>query len=138
MDKGQLVPDEVTINMLKAEVESHPNAGGFVYDGFPRTVTQADALDKFLASRDEKVAALIALEVPEDELRSRLTERAKSSGRTDDADPAVIQNRIDVYAKETEPVKAHYKALDRYSGIEGVGAIHTITDRIISAIDNLK
>lgn len=138
MDRGMLVPDAVTINMLKAEVEKHPNAGGFVYDGFPRTVAQAEALDAFLAERGEKVAALVALEVPEDELKSRLAERAKSSGRTDDADPAVIQNRINVYLNETEPVKAHYQTLGRYKGIDGVGAIHTITERIVSAIDSLN
>lgn len=138
MDRGMLVPDAVTINMLKAEVEKHPSAGGFVYDGFPRTVAQAEALDAFLAERGEKVAALVALEVPEDELKSRLAERAKSSGRTDDADPAVIQNRINVYLNETEPVKAHYQALGRYKGIDGVGAIHTITERIVSAIDSLN
>lgn len=137
-DKGQLVPDEVTIKMLQAEVEKHPNAGGFVFDGFPRTVAQAEALDAFLASRNEKVAALVALEVPEDELKNRLLERAKSSGRVDDADPAVIQNRLNVYNNETAPVKSHYEALGRYKGINGVGAIHDITDRLVEAIDSIK
>ena len=138
MDQGQLVPDEVTINMLKAEVEKHPGAGGFVYDGFPRTVAQAVALDAYLAGRNEKVDALVALEVPEDELKVRLTERAKSSGRSDDANPEVIQNRIKVYRQETEPVKAHYETLNRYKGVNGVGAIHSITERLVAAIDSIK
>jgi len=135
MDNGKLVPDSVTINMLKAEVNKHPNAGGFIYDGFPRTVTQANALDEFLADRNEKVNVLASLEVPEDELKTRLLERAKSSGRADDANEEVIQKRINVYKDETFPVKSHYQAKKHWVGINGVGQIHEITENLIKAVD---
>ena len=97
MDKGNLVPDEVTINMLEAEVDKNPDAKGFIFDGFPRTTSQAEALDAFLSGRNEQINGMIALEVPEVELKIRLAERGKTSERPDDADPKVIQNRIDTY-----------------------------------------
>ena len=96
IQKGQLVPDEVTINMLKAEVQKNESARGFIFDGFPRTNAQAKALDNLMNGMGESISTMISLEVDEIELRNRLTERAKVSGRADDADPAVIQNRIDV------------------------------------------
>lgn len=137
IDAGQLVPDEVTIGMLEAEVNRHPNTHGFIFDGFPRTTAQAQALDAFLATKNAEISAVVALEVPEEELKVRLLERAKTSGRTDDADPAVIEKRIAVYRNETEPVKAHYAAKDRYIGVDGVGHIHDITKRLSKAIDKL-
>ncbi len=137
MDQGKLVPDELTIALLESEVKNHPAAKGFIFDGFPRTAAQADALDQFLQSRGQEIKAMLALEVPEDELKVRLKERAKTSGRSDDADPAVIQNRIDVYRKETEPVKSHYQAKDKFVGIDGVGSISDITERLFSAVDKL-
>lgn len=137
MDKGQLVPDEVTIKMLESEVNKHANPKGFIFDGFPRTTSQAEALDAFLQSKGTSISAMIALEVPEDELRTRLAERAKVSGRADDADPAVIQNRIDVYNKETAPVAAYYKAQNKYQGVNGVGAIDAIFTLICDRIDAL-
>lgn len=137
IDQGQLVPDEVTINMLSAEVEKHPEAKGFIFDGFPRTKPQAAALDALLESKNTAISAMVALEVPEDELRTRLKERALVSGRTDDADPAIIQNRIDVYNAETAPVKDYYIAIDKFHGINGVGTIDEITDRLTSVIDTL-
>ncbi len=137
MDKGQLVPDEVTIKMLESEVNKHESPKGFIFDGFPRTTSQAEALDAFLQSKGTSISAMIALEVPEEELRKRLTERAKVSGRVDDADPAVIQNRIDVYNKETAPVAAYYKTQGKYQGVNGVGAIDEIFSAICDEIDAL-
>jgi adenylate kinase len=138
MDKGQLVPDAITIQMLESEVNQHPDAKGFIFDGFPRTSSQAVALDSFLAGKGQSIAAMLALEVPEDELRNRLTARAEVSGRADDADPKVIQNRIDVYNNETAPVKNHYQALGKYIGIPGLGTIPEITERLVSAINQLE
>lgn len=135
MDKGQLVPDEVTIKMLESEVNKHANAKGFIFDGFPRTGAQADALDKFLTSKGTSITMMLALEVPEPELKTRLAERAKVSGRPDDADPAVIQKRIDVYNNETAPVKSYYENQGKYIGINGVGAIEEIFGALCSKID---
>ena len=137
MDKGQLVPDEVTIQMLQSEVEKRPDAKGFIFDGFPRTTSQAEALDSFLAAKGQSITAMVALEVPEEELRVRLAERAKVSGRADDANPEVIQNRINVYQNETAPVKNFYSAQGKYYGIYGVGAISEITHRLVKVIDAL-
>lgn len=138
IDKGQLVPDEVTIDMLKSEVNKHPNAKGFIFDGFPRTNAQAAALDAFLSSQDTAITAMIALDVPEEELKERLKKRAESSGRTDDADPKIIENRIAVYRKETEPVKAFYQKQDKYIAINGVGTMDEISDRLFTSVDSLK
>ena len=135
MDKGQLVPDDVTIQMLISEVEKHPEVEGFIFDGFPRTQTQATALDKILAERKTSIAMMLALDVEEEELRSRLKKRAESSGRIDDADPKVIQNRIDVYIKETMPVKDFYKAQNKFVKVNGLGSIDEITSRLFSEID---
>lgn len=137
IDKGQLVPDEVTIKLLESEVSKSPEAKGFIFDGFPRTVPQAQALDAFLQSAGMSISAMLALEVTEDELKVRLAERAKTSGRADDADPAVIQNRIDVYNKETAPVADFYKGQNKYQGIEGVGAIEEIFNKLCATIDSL-
>jgi adenylate kinase len=135
MDAGQLVPDEVTINMLRSEVLKHDNPKGFIFDGFPRTNAQAQALDEFLASLQTKISLMLALEVEENELKTRLLKRAEVSGRPDDADPAVIEKRITVYKNETAPVKAFYKAQDKFVAIDGIGSIDEITQRLFSAID---
>lgn len=137
IDKGQLVPDEVTIQMLESEVNKHENPSGFIFDGFPRTTSQAMALDAFLTKKGTSITAMLALEVAEEELKRRLAERAKSSGRADDADPKVIQNRIDVYNAETAPVADFYASQDKYTGIPGVGAIDDIFQKISQAIDSL-
>ena len=137
MDKGQLVPDSVTISMLEDAVNKNPQAKGFIFDGFPRTHGQAQALDAFLDGRSTGITSMVALEVPEDELRIRLAERAKTSGRPDDADPSIIQNRIDVYNAETAPVKDYYEGQAKYQGVDGVGSIEEITDRLVGIIDAL-
>lgn len=138
MDKGQLVPDEVTIRMLESEVNKYPNAKGFIFDGFPRTIAQAQALDIFLSKRGQSLSAVLSLEVKEDELRQRLAERAKSSGRPDDANPEVIQKRIDVYKNETLPLKDHFTAQGKYKGINGIGEIDEIFNSLCAKIDELK
>lgn len=138
IDKGQLVPDEVTINMLKSEVNKHINPKGFIFDGFPRTTPQAKALDAFLADKGEKIAGMIALEVPEDELKERLRKRAIDSGRTDDANPEIIANRISVYNNETAPVKVFYSKQNKFHEINGMGGIEEITNHIIKTIESIK
>ncbi|MCF6167145.1 adenylate kinase [Lutibacter sp.] len=137
MDKGNLVPDEVTIKMLKAEVEKSLGANGFIFDGFPRTEFQARALDKFLAEKGEIVNGMVALEVPEDVLVKRLLERGKTSGRPDDQDNAKIRNRFNEYSTKTEILKDYYQAQNKYFGVNGVGSIDEITLRLSKIIDNL-
>jgi adenylate kinase len=138
MDQGQLVPDEITIGMLESEADKHPDAKGYIFDGFPRTPKQAEALDNFLTSKGTAISGMIALEVDEEELRTRLMIRGKDSGRPDDQDPAIIQKRIDVYKNETEPVRDFYMAQNKYTGINGIGTIEEIFDRLCAAIDAIK
>ena len=137
MDKGQLVPDTVTIDMLSAEVDKNPNANGFIFDGFPRTTAQAEALDVLLANKHTEVSAMIALEVDDEILVQRLLERGKTSGRKDDADESVIRNRIKVYYEETAILKGYYQNKDKYFGVDGVGEVSEITARLSDAIDAL-
>ncbi len=137
MDKGELVPDSVTISMLESEVNKHTDPKGFIFDGFPRTSAQADALDTFLASKGTEITAMLALEVEEDELKARLLNRAQTSGRPDDANPEIIQNRINVYNRETAPVADFYRAQNKYRGINGIGSIEEISDRLFKAIETI-
>jgi len=137
MDKGQLVPDEVTINMLKAEVEKNEDANGFIFDGFPRTEAQADALENLLQSKNTQVNGMVALEVDDKVLVKRLLERGKTSGRADDADETVIRNRIKVYYNETAILKDYYQKQNKYFGVDGVGSISDITERLSNVIDDL-
>ena len=138
MDQGHLVPDEVTINMLKDEVLKQTAPKGFIFDGFPRTNPQAQALDTLLKELNTSITVMLGLEVEEEELKTRLTNRALSSGRADDADPEIIANRIAVYNRETAPVKEFYAAQDKYMAIDGIGTIDSITERLYSAIDSKK
>ena len=135
MDKGNLVPDEVTIKMLNAEVEKNKDAAGFIFDGFPRTDAQAEALDKLLESKDTEVSGMVALEVDDKVLVDRLLERGKSSGRPDDANETVIRERIKVYYKQTAPLKNYYQAQDKYYGVDGEGSVDEITDRLSVEFD---
>jgi adenylate kinase len=137
MDKGDLVPDEVTINMLKAEVDKNTDVNGFIFDGFPRTQSQAEALDAFLAEKGEQINGMIALEVPEDLLVTRLLERGKTSGRTDDTDEGKIRNRFNEYNTKTAILKNFFTAQDKYFGINGVGSIEEITQRIAKVFNTL-
>jgi len=138
MEAGQLVPDEVTINMLRSEVVKYQAPKGFIFDGFPRTNAQAKALDEFLSSLQTEITLMLALEVEENELKTRLLKRAEVSGRPDDADPAVIEKRISVYNNETAPVKEFYQAQHKFVAIDGIGSIDEITQRLFSAIDTQK
>jgi adenylate kinase len=137
IDEGDLVPDEVTINMLKAEVNKNPDANGFIFDGFPRTESQAKALDEFLAEKGEQINGMVALEVPEDILVERLLERGKTSGRSDDMDESKIRNRFNEYNTKTAVLKDFFAAQDKYYGINGVGSIEDITKRIAEVFDKL-
>ena len=137
IEKGALVPDEVTIGMLEAEVNSNVDAKGFIFDGFPRTTAQAEALDLFLSSKGTEITAMLALEVEEQELITRLLERGKSSGRADDQNPEIIKNRIQVYENETAILKDYYTAQDKFVGVEGVGSIESITTSLCNEIEAL-
>jgi adenylate kinase len=135
MDKGELVPDEVTIKMLESEVDKNPQAQGFIFDGFPRTTPQAEALEKFLQGKNTKVSLMTALDVPEEELVKRLLLRGADSGRADDMDENIIRNRIKVYNEQTAVVANFYSASNRFKKINGVGSIDEITQRLFDAID---
>ena len=137
MDAGNLVPDEVTINMLKSELEAFPEASGFIFDGFPRTSPQALALDEMLKEKNQTISCMLALEVEEVELEKRLLGRAATSGRADDGDISIVRNRIEVYKRETAPVAEYYKGQDKFFAIDGIGELDEISNRLFSAIDTL-
>ena len=137
MDQGDLVPDQVTINMLEQEVVQNPQAKGFIFDGFPRTTAQAQALDEFLNVQGMAISATLALEAADDLLVDRLLKRGETSGRTDDQDEAKIRNRFDEYNTKTAPLKAYYQAQNKFIVIDGVGAIEEITARLEEVVDQL-
>lgn len=137
MDKGDLVPDEVTIQMLESEVDKQPDAAGFIFDGFPRTISQAEALDDFLSRKDMAIAATLALDVDEDILVSRLLSRGKDSGRADDQDEEKIRNRFAEYNAKTAPLIAYYTAQEKFYAIDGSRSIEAITDHLTRIVDQL-
>ena len=137
MDQGDLVPDEVTIKMLEAEVDANPDAGGFIFDGFPRTAKQAEALDEFLHGKDMSVHATIGLEVDEEVLIKRLLNRGKDSGRADDQDQEKIRNRFEEYNNKTAPLINYYKAQNKFHSITGVGTVTEISEQLIALLDSL-
>lgn len=134
MDRGELVPDEVVIGMIRNKIEQHHDAAGFIFDGFPRTEAQARALDALLNDKGLSISAMLALEVPEEELVKRLLGRGATSGRADDRDEAVIRNRIKEYENKTAPLKDYYGAQGKYKAIDGVGSLEEITGRLVEAI----
>ena len=138
IDKGELVPDEVTIGMLESEVEKNPNAEGFIFDGFPRTTPQAEALEQFLQQKGTEISVMLALNVAEEELIKRLLLRGKDSGRADDQNEEVIANRIKVYNEQTAVVADFYSAQNKFEKINGVGSIEEIFERLCTAIDTHK
>ncbi|WP_435623276.1 adenylate kinase [Flagellimonas sp.] len=138
IDRGDLVPDEVTIDMLKDEVEKNPEAAGFIFDGFPRTAAQAEALDNFLESKNMQVNATIALEADDEILIQRLLERGKESGRSDDQDESKIRNRFDEYNEKTAPLRAYYEKQGKFHSVNGIGEISEITERLGKVIDSLS
>jgi adenylate kinase len=135
MDKGQLVPDEVVIGMIDSCLEHHKKASGFLFDGFPRTLAQAQALDKLLTLKKTEIALVLALEVSEEELVKRLLNRGKTSGRSDDVNETVIHQRFTVYTNETVPIAEHYKKLKRFQSIKGEGSVEEIFNSLCQAID---
>ena len=137
MDAGNLVPDELVIRMVEKRIEELPDSRGFIFDGFPRTVAQAEALDLMLEHRGIPISGMIALEVDDDELRSRIRFRAQSSGRVDDQDEDKISNRIRVYKEETLPVIDHYKKKGKFHSVRGVGSIDEIFLNLSAIIDRL-
>jgi adenylate kinase len=137
MDGGNLVPDDVTIKMLKAEIEKNTDANGFIFDGFPRTESQAKALDEFLLEKGEAINAMVALEVSEDLLVQRILERGKTSGRTDDQNESKIRNRFVEYNTKTAVLKEYYQHQNKYYGVDGVGDINEITKRLSNVFDKI-
>lgn len=135
IDKGELVPDGVTIKMLESEVKSHPESDGFIFDGFPRTVQQAHALDEFLSSIDTSINKMIALDVPEQELIKRLLSRGKYSGRADDLDQNIIANRIHVYLEKTAVLADYYHKQKKHFSVNGLGSVDEITTRVFKEIE---
>lgn len=138
IDKGELVPDEVTIGMLESELEKNPSAEGFIFDGFPRTTPQAEALEAFLQNKGTEISVMLALKVAEEELIKRLLLRGKDSGRADDQNEEVIANRIKVYNEQTAVVADFYSAQNKFEEINGVGSIDEIFERLCSAIDSYR
>ena len=135
MDAGNLVPDEVVIGMVEDKVKNTSNSRGFIFDGFPRTVAQAEALDLIMEENGTPITLMLSLDVDEDELLTRLINRGKDSGRPDDQDPEKIRNRFRVYHRETAPVAEYYESQGKLNTIHGVGGIEAIFNKLSEAID---
>lgn len=138
MSKGELVPDAVTMGMLRNKIESIPDAKGFIFDGVPRTTPQAEILDAMLEEKDSTVTALVALIVPEEEIVKRLLLRGTTSGRADDSEEGVIRKRIRVYESETTPVFDYYDKATKSHRIDGLGTIEEIFERLCAKIDTVS
>jgi adenylate kinase len=135
MDKGQLVPDEVVIGMIDSCLDKHTEAKGFLFDGFPRTVAQAQALDKLLSFKKTSISKVLALEVSEEELVKRLLKRGATSGRSDDTNESIIRHRYSVYKNETEPVAVHYEQEGKLERIKGEGTVDDIFNALSASIE---
>lgn len=139
IDEGKLVPDEVVIGMIESELKKHKEeASGFIFDGFPRTEAQAQALDNLLARQKTAIDGMIALQVPEEELVKRLKERGETSGRSDDTDENVIRTRIQEYEDKTAQLAKYYEKQGKYYPVKGVGEIDAIFQRIEDVINQLN
>jgi adenylate kinase len=137
MDKGELVPDDVVIGMIKHKLETNKEAPGFIFDGFPRTVEQAKALDTLLDSIQTPISAMLSLTVKEQELIDRLMKRGQISGRTDDQDMNIIKNRIEVYQQKTAPLVDYYSQQAKHYSIDGMGGIEDIAARLKKTVEKL-
>jgi len=137
MNEGKLVPDSLVIDMVEFKIQGTRDTHGFIFDGFPRTVAQAEALENLMKKLGEQINGMVALEVPEKELRKRIKLRALTSGRVDDQDDEKINTRIKVYEEETLPVAKYYENQRKYQGVKGVGSIDGIFKNISKAIDLL-
>ncbi|WP_413666184.1 adenylate kinase [Mucilaginibacter sp. Mucisp86] len=135
MDDGKLVPDAVVIGMISNKLDANKDAKGFIFDGFPRTVAQAEALDKLLESKQSAISGMTALEVNDDELERRLLDRGKESGRADDANPEVIRKRIKEYNDKTAPVAGFYQNQNKFKNINGVGSVDDIFGALVDVIE---
>lgn len=138
MDKGQLVPDEVVIGMISSALDNNPQAKGFLFDGFPRTVAQAEALDKLLALKKSEIKAVLALNVTEEELVKRLLNRGLTSGRSDDTNETVVRARIVEYNNKTSVVADYYKTFNKVKAIKGEGTVDEIFTSLSEAIKSLN
>ena len=138
MDSGQLVPDAVVIGMIRSAITANPNAEGFLFDGFPRTVAQSEALDELLAENHAEINAVLALEVSENELIERLLNRGKTSGRSDDVNEQVIRARITEYENKTSPVAGYYEQFGKVVRLKGEGDVDSIFDALCSEIEAKK
>tara|TARA_X000001036_G_C20526475_1_gene744347 strand:- start:141 stop:713 length:573 start_codon:yes stop_codon:yes gene_type:complete len=137
MDRGNLVPDKVVIAMISSKLEKNPNTNGFIFDGFPRTTAQAEALDNLLKRKESSITIMLSLKVEDKELIRRLLERGKNSGRADDQNEKIIANRINEYNTKTAPLKEFYSTQNKLSEIEGLGSVNDISVKLNSVIDNL-
>ncbi len=137
MDEGLLVPDEVVIGMISNKLDENQDAEGFIFDGFPRTVAQAEALDKLLTSKQDAISGMIALEVDEKELEKRLLGRGKDSGRPDDQNPEIIRKRVHEYTSKTAPVANYYQSQNKFHAVEGIGSIEDIFGNIVEVVKKL-
>jgi adenylate kinase len=136
LDKGQLVPDEVVIAMIGSSIENHPDAKGFLFDGFPRTVAQAEALDRLLSFKKTSICSVLALDVREEELIKRLLKRGETSGRSDDTNEEIIRGRLSVYRRETEPVAEYYSRQNKLEKIPGEGSVDQIFHSLSRCIES--
>jgi len=137
MDKGDLVPDEVVIGMISSKLDNNLNARGFIFDGFPRTAAQAEALDSLLEEKGTEISAMLSLKVEDKELIKRLLNRGKDSGRADDQNEEIIANRINEYNNKTAPLKNYYGSQSKLSEIDGTGSIEEIATKLNRVIDTL-
>ena len=138
MDQGELVPDEVVIGMIEHQLDQNSNSKGFIFDGFPRTAAQAEALDSLLNNHNTSISMMISLEVEENELTRRLLDRGKVSGRSDDQNADIIHNRIVEYKNKTAPVKSYYDKQGKCVVIDGIGSIEQIFHRLCESIDHVQ
>ncbi|MCK9411013.1 MAG: adenylate kinase [Prolixibacteraceae bacterium] len=135
--RGELVPDTMVINLIKEQMDKNPTANGFLFDGFPRTVPQAEALDALLVHYGRSVSAMLSLEVEKEELVNRLMNRGTTSGRSDDSNRSVIENRIEVYNEKTAPLIQYYQSTGKYEAVNGIGSIEDITGRLKRCIERV-
>ena len=137
-DKGEFVPDELVIDIIRSQIEQNADVKGFIFDGFPRTTAQAEALDQLMSEKEMEITSMIALDVENEELVNRLTKRGAYSGRADDQSMDVIRNRIDVYHQKTKPLIVYYQACKKYHPIDGTGDIAEIFDRLCKFVEGLR
>ncbi|MDX2003468.1 MAG: adenylate kinase [Chitinophagales bacterium] len=138
MDAGKLVPDDVVIGMIASRLDANPDAKGFIFDGFPRTLAQAEALDTLLEMRSAPIKILLSLQVRDEELKVRLMKRGETSDRPDDKDPAVIERRIQVYKEQTFPVAEYYAKQGKLAKIFGEGSIEATFDLLVNELEKIK